>query len=220
MWHCSSMIGSTASRYEFRGINHTVIIKWRIYEYTTRYDRHRCNINFVTLPRGSTTSMFTFYGISHLGIIKRGLYSWITYQIWSALMWCRYYVGLPFNIIGSTMSRYELQGKTALMKALSDMIVTECGPYVILTVRLVATTVSRYEFQDINRNGIIKWRLFLWKHYQIWLPLMQCGTYAVLTVRLIGSTVSRYEFQGKKCNGMIKWRLYLWKHYQIWLPLM
>ena len=59
------------------------------------------------------------------------------------------------------------------MKALPDMIAidvmwTLCS----IDLRLIASTLSRYEFQVINHKGIMNWRLYLWKHYQIWLPLM------------------------------------------------
>ena len=50
------------------------------------------------------------------------------------------------------------------MKALPD-VRTLCG----IDLWLIASTVSRYEFQDINHTGIIKWRIYLWKHYEIWL---------------------------------------------------
>ena len=101
------------------------------------------------------------------------------------------------------------------MKALPD-VRTLCS----IDLRLIASTVSRYEFQDINRAGIIKWRLYLLIHQQIRFALMSCGPYVVLTVRLVTTTVSRYEFQDINRNGIIKRRLCLWKHYQIWLPLM
>ena len=40
------LIGSTISRYEFQDTNHTGIIKWRLYLWsTTRYDCHWCNMN-------------------------------------------------------------------------------------------------------------------------------------------------------------------------------
>ena len=52
------------------------------------------------------------------------------------------------------------------MKAIPDMR-TLCSIDI-----LIASTVTRYEFQDIKRTGNIKWRLYLWKQYQIWLSLM------------------------------------------------
>ena len=97
------------------------------------------------------------------------------------------------------------------MKTLPDLIVIDVmWTLCIMDRRLVVSIVSRYEFQNINRNGIIKWRPYLWKHYQIWLPLMYRGPYVALTVRLIGSTASRYEFQVINHKGIIKCHLYLW----------
>ena len=59
------------------------------------------------------------------------------------------------------------------IKELPDMIAIDVmRTFCSIDLRLVTTTVGRYEFQDMNCNGMIKWRLRLWKHYQIWLPLM------------------------------------------------
>ena len=115
--------------------------------------------------------------------------------------------------------QWNIQMTPIFMKALPDMIAidvmrTLCS----IDLRLIASTVSRYDFQDINRTGIIKWRLYLWIHQQIRFALTSCGPYVILTVRLVTTTVSRYEFQDINRTGIIKWRLYLWIHQQIRFP--
>ena len=56
-----------------------------------------------------------------------------------------------------------------LMNALSVIIcIYVITIYVVLSLIGVGSTVNRYEFQDINSMKVIKWRLYLWIHYQIW----------------------------------------------------
>ena len=42
---------------------------------------------------------------------------------------------------------------------------------------MIGSTVSGYEFQVINFIAIIKWRLYLWIQYHVWLALMRCRIY-------------------------------------------
>ena len=106
-----------------------------------------------------------------------------------------------------------------LMNTLSDMICIYAitTSYCILAhwclVHSKQVWVSGY---IINGIEMIKWRLYLWIHYQIWSASTQSQLYVALPPIGIGSTGSRYRFQDVNRIVMINWRLYLWIHCQIW----
>ena len=118
------MIGSTASRYEFWGINRFEIIEWRLHwscEYTVRYDLNWCNVNFLwhcpfkwLAPQWASMSFrkkphwniymvafaasrYEFLEINGLWLIKWWLNAWIKYLVWFALILHRLLSYCPRN---------------------------------------------------------------------------------------------------------------------------
>ena len=54
------------------------------------------------------------------------------------------------------------------MNTLADMICIDAMSILSgIAPKMIGSTMSRYEFQGLTRIGIMKWRLYAWKHYQV-----------------------------------------------------
>ena len=136
-----------------------------IYQYTTRYDLHWCNVDFTWYaPQNgwirSQHCKYEFQVINVIGIFNCRLYLWMPYKynVWSALMWYRSYGSLPVTklydwihphqVWVSGHKRYWIhyQISSALMWWLD----------VAMPLEMVVPTVNRYEFQSLTRIGLMK----------------------------------------------------------------